>query len=202
MSRVEEKKQQKKKALMNSAYDLFTTVGFHKTTIMAIALRAGVAKGTFYLWFKDKEDIRNALIIAKSSELLTDALAELEHAPREMSPLDKLIYIVDYVITCLSRDIALLRFIAKNLSWGLFTRSNLYQPADENSAPLSFRDFIRQLLEEDNVQPTREMELAIFTTIELVGSTCYSVILNGEPVTLSEYKPYLFRCIRRLFDPE
>ena len=174
MGRVEEKKQQKKKALMNSAYDLFTTVGFHKTTIMAIALRAGVAKGTFYLWFKDKEDIRNALIIAKSSELLTDALAELEHAPREMSPLDKLIYIVDYVITCLSRDIA----------------------------PLSFRDFIRQLLEEDNVQPTREMELAIFTTIELVGSTCYSVILNGEPVTLSEYKPYLFRCIRRLFDPE
>ena len=52
------------------------------------------------------------------------------------------------------------------------------------------------------MQPTREMELAIFTTIELVGSTCYSVILNGEPVTLSEYKPYLFRCIRRLFDPE
>ncbi|MDD7020143.1 MAG: helix-turn-helix domain containing protein, partial [Hornefia butyriciproducens] len=107
MGRVEEKKQQKKKALMNSAYDLFTTVGFHKTTIMAIALRAGVAKGTFYLWFKDKEDIRNALIIEKSSELLTAALAELEHAPREMSPLDKLIYIVDYVITCLSRDIAL-----------------------------------------------------------------------------------------------
>ena len=200
MGRVEEKKQQKKKALMNSAYDLFTTVGFHKTTIMAIALRAGVAKGTFYLWFKDKEDIRNALIIAKSSELLTDALAELEHAPREMSPLDKLIYIVDYVITCLSRDIALLRFIAKNLSWGLFAGSHhtVQYHSDEDKAPvIDFVSYVGKMLEADYVK-IRNPRLLIFTLLELVSSTCYDVILYSEPLPLEEFKPHLNRTIRLL----
>ena len=45
---------------MDSAYDLFISEGFHKTTIAMITKRAGLGKGTFYLYFKDKEDIRDS----------------------------------------------------------------------------------------------------------------------------------------------
>ena len=69
MKKVEQNKMLKKEALLESAYELFTTLGFHKTSISDIASGAGVAKGTFYLYFRDKSAIRNELIAQKSSRL-------------------------------------------------------------------------------------------------------------------------------------
>ena len=69
MGKVESNKKQKKDALFNTAFELFTTKGTNKTTISDIADKAGVAKGTFYLYFKDKYDIRNKLVSYKTKEL-------------------------------------------------------------------------------------------------------------------------------------
>ena len=54
MGKNEIKKRKKRNDLLKSAYELFTTVGFSKTTIDNIAAKADVGKGTFYLYFKDK----------------------------------------------------------------------------------------------------------------------------------------------------
>ena len=70
MGKALENKLKKRTALLDSAYELFTTMGFTKTTIRDIASKAGVAKGTFYLYFKDKSDIRDALIRSKASHVL------------------------------------------------------------------------------------------------------------------------------------
>ena len=59
MGKLELNKKKKKDALFNTAFELFTTKGLTKTTISDIVDQAGVAKGTFYLYFKDKYDIRN-----------------------------------------------------------------------------------------------------------------------------------------------
>ena len=196
----QEKKLKKKEALLNSAYELFTTIGYHKTTILFIATKAGVAKGTFYLYFKDKEDIRDALIVKKSSALLQEALDALQTEPAGMEPADKIVYLTDYIITRLSRNIALLRFISKNLTWGLFVNAGKYRADD--SEIIDFLDFIQHALQDDGIAPTQELQLCIFTIIELVSSTCYSVILEGQPVTLSEYKPFLYDTIRLIFNAE
>ena len=201
MTVSEQKKIQKRNALLNSAYELFTTIGFHKTTIGAIARKAGVAKGTFYLYFKDKEEIRNALIVHKSSHLLHAALnaldRELDQRSTPMPPEDKLVFIADYLITFLSQDVALLRFISKNLTWGLFMNSGQY--AGEASDVIDFRAFATHALQADGVEVSRRMELTIFTIIEMTSSACYSIILEGNPVTLTEYKPFLYSSIRLLF---
>ena len=42
--------------------------------------------------------------------------------------------------------------------------------------------------------------MEIFTIMELVGSTCYSVILEGEPADLDSFRPYLHRSIRAILD--
>lgn len=196
----QEKKLKKKEALLNSAYELFTTIGYHKTTILFIATKAGVAKGTFYLYFKDKEDIRDALIVKKSSALLQEALDALQTEPAEMEPADKIVYLTDYIITRLSRNIALLRFISKNLTWGLFINAGKYRADD--SEIIDFQEFIQHALLDDEFELTQELQLCIFTIIELVSSTCYSVILEGQPVTLSEYKPFLYDTIRLIFNAE
>ena len=44
---------------MDAGYDLFITKGINNTVIDDIVKKAGVAKGTFYLYFKDKYDLVN-----------------------------------------------------------------------------------------------------------------------------------------------
>lgn len=73
MTKLENKKQQKKEALFSTAFELFTSKGFSKTSIADIVDNAGVAKGTFYLYFKDKYDIRNKLIAHKAAEVCKKA---------------------------------------------------------------------------------------------------------------------------------
>ena len=73
MGKLELNKKRKKSALYNTAFELFTTKGLAKTTISDIVENAGVAKGTFYLYFKDKYDIRNKLISHNAGELFSEA---------------------------------------------------------------------------------------------------------------------------------
>ena len=78
MGKVDENKQQKLEALFKSAYDLFLTQGISKTSIHDIVQKAGVAKGTFYLYFKDKYEIRDRLIAKTAGRLFMAAHDALE----------------------------------------------------------------------------------------------------------------------------
>jgi AcrR family transcriptional regulator len=53
--------EERRDELMNAAERLFLKQGFGPTTIEQITAAAQVAKGTFYLHFKSKEDVRSAL---------------------------------------------------------------------------------------------------------------------------------------------
>ncbi len=73
MGKIDKNKQQKRTSLLETAFGLFTSRGIHNTSISNIVESAGVAKGTFYLYFKDKYDIRNKLIAHKASEVFRRA---------------------------------------------------------------------------------------------------------------------------------
>ena len=60
MSTVEGKKQEKRRALLDAAYELFLERGTAKTSVEDITSRAKVAKGTFYLYFQDKGAVMQA----------------------------------------------------------------------------------------------------------------------------------------------
>lgn len=204
MGKVLQNKLQKQKALLDSAYELFTTIGFNKTTIRDIAHKAGVAKGTFYLYFNDKVEIRDALVRAKSSQLIQDACAAMDEqlagGTADMDTADKFIYIINYLIDYVAGDTNYLRFMSKHLSWGLFTGSHhtvQYHSEEDASPVIDFVDYIGKMLEADKVT-IREPRILIFTLLELVSSTCYDVILYKEPMPLEEFKPYLNRTIRLL----
>ena len=77
MGKLDANKKQKETSLLDTAFNLFTTKGLTKTSISDIVSNAGVAKGTFYLYFKDKYDLRNRLISHKSSQLFKQALISL-----------------------------------------------------------------------------------------------------------------------------
>jgi len=62
--------------LITAAQRLFLEQGFGPTTIEQITTAAQVAKGTFYLYFKSKEDVRNAL----GDRFASDHLARIKTA--------------------------------------------------------------------------------------------------------------------------
>ena len=78
MGKILENKRQKMESLFNAAFELFITKGFIKTTISDIVEKAEVAKGTFYLYFKDKYDIRNKLVAHKTNQLFLSAYNALQ----------------------------------------------------------------------------------------------------------------------------
>lgn len=207
MGRIAEKKQQKREALLNSAYELFTSIGFTKTTIRDIAHKAEVAKGTFYLYFGDKDDIRSELIRSHASKLLIEACSSMEahlaETSEHMDITDKFIYIIDYLIERVAEDRALLTLIGKHLTLGLFVKHEPKLPIlgdKEHSEPaevLNFETYIMNLVDAEGAK-FRDIRLLFFTLIDLVNSTCYDVLMYNKPVTLEEYKPYLNSCIRAL----
>lgn len=200
MGKIQSNKMQKRTSLLNTAFNLFITKGVNKTTIAEISEAAGIAKGTFYLYFKDKYDIKNKLVSHKSGILFENAAAALDRhvleTNNELDFEDQMIFIVNYIIDTLSRDKSLLMFIAKNLSWGIFKEA-LYSKAEGKDTDFhaQFNDMI--LKSGYNID---EPEIMLFLITELVSSTCYSTILYSEPTDIKSIKPYLFKTIRSIID--
>ncbi|MDE6622617.1 MAG: TetR/AcrR family transcriptional regulator [Lachnospiraceae bacterium] len=190
MSKIDKNKQIKRESLLETAFNLFTSKGIHKTSISDIVEDAGVAKGTFYLYFKDKYDIRNKLIAHKSSEVFQKAERALDAA--DITELEeRVIFLVDNIVNQLVENKTLLGFISKNLSWGVF--KNVLIGAGSDSE-VDFYDIYHTMF--GDTGRYENPEVMVFMIIELVGATCYSAILYNEPVGIDELKPYLFRTIR------
>lgn len=186
----------KESRLLNSGFKLFTHKGFKETSIQEIVDDAKVAKGTFYTYFKDKFELRNILIERKSNKLFNDAIKELQKT--DIKKLDEqVIFIIDYIIDVLNKNQILLQFIAKNLSWGIYTRTinELYQSteAEQSSIYQLFVDGIK----EQNIK-LENPEVTLYMIIELVSSTCFNSILYKKPLPIQEFKPYLYKEIRNL----
>lgn len=183
----------KYRRILDAAYELFLERETTDLPISNITQRADVAKGTFYLYFKDKEALRNALITEKSEELFRAAIIALRAA--EIFAFDEqILFVINYVINELAAKPLILKLITKNLSLGVFNRSvQDYVVLDES-------DIMRALLvaaKRSGVR-LRNPRVLLFMIIELTSSTCFSCILEQKPLPIEEYKPYLFETIRQM----
>ena len=186
MGKLDEKKKQKRDSLLMAAFALFTDKGINDTSISDIARKANMAKGTFYLYFKDKFDIRDKLIANKAGQIFRRALEEMNGV--SLSSLeDHVIFLVNSIVNQLNQDKTLLKFISKNLSWGVFQKA-LLQGNDADGD--SFYHLYYFLLNQSG-RKFRNPDLMLYMIVELVNSTCHNVILQQEPVTLEELKPEL-----------
>lgn len=192
MKKIDANKKQKQDALLNTAFELFTKQGLNKTSISEIVNKAGVAKGTFYLYFKDKYDIRNKLIAKKASQVFRIADTALMQAGLT-SLEDRIIFFIDNIIDQFNEDKTLLNFISKNLSWGIFKNELFFSETSD----IDFYNIYSSVFERSETK-YKNPEILVFMIIELVNSTCYSCILYGDPVPAGELKPYLFDAVRQI----
>lgn len=189
-----QKKLIKENRLLDAAYNLFIEKGITATAIDEIVKKAGVAKGTFYLYFKDKEDILEKLILKKSSEIVKKALQEV--SSREfLSSVDKFLFFLEYIIDYLSKNRVLFRFLKKDFSWVF------YKKITENDQLVEIKKAKEMFLKNLNTNYSQEeLEMVIFMILELVSSLTYSSIVNSEPAPIEKVKPLLLATVRKILE--
>ena len=194
MSTVEGKKQEKRRALLDAAYELFLERGTAKTSVEDITSRAKVAKGTFYLYFQDKGAVMQALLGRVSYQLLSEACMAVEQQTELQTFPDKMVAVIDHIIEALRRDTLVLKFLERNFVWpGL----------DQIEASRDAEPLMRKLL--TVVMSSPEMvgrtEREIYQRITALGSmcmsVCYSSILEGKPDDIEAMKPVLYDIIHK-----
>ncbi len=188
-----EKKKLKLTRLYNAAYDLLTSNGVRNTIVDDIVKNAGVAKGTFYLYFKDKNDLVDKVIIRKTSSLLNGAIASLEEKSKA-KPMDlrqSVIFIANYLINFFVKDKKFLELIHANLSLNLYKQLI----GCEETA------FARQAFIQNYVLAGGKAESAqikLYIIVSMICSVCYNAIALEYPYTFGEIKQELYDSINKI----
>lgn len=87
--------------VLRHAKRIFARKGYHRTNVADIIARAGIARGTFYLYFQNKRDLFQVLLEQVVSEI-TRRILRLKVAAGEPDPVEQLRAnlkrVVDYVL--------------------------------------------------------------------------------------------------------
>ena len=201
MGKVEQNKKLKKETLLSSAYDLFLSKGPENTSISEICEKAGVAKGTFYLYYRNKKDIEQELIIKHSEAIIISVLKKLQNENvTEFS--DKIIYIANSIINYLNDNREFLKFIDKNLSKGLFSKvldNTLIKNSDETI--FDYKGIYYDMIEESGYR-FNDPDMLLYLVVELVGSTVNTSVLYNVPCDIETIKPHLFSAIKAIIESQ
>lgn len=104
---LKEKARSTKHSILVAALNLFMKDGFMKTPVREICRKAGVAKGTFYLYFETKDSVLLNLI-----ELLFVELDDLVLALDSTNPsLDQVDQIIDNCVYLMEKEKDMLHFM-------------------------------------------------------------------------------------------
>ena len=194
-SKIIENKKIKENNLLQAAFNLFTKEDITNVSVNDIVKNAGVAKGTFYLYFKDKYDIRNHLIAHKASQIFQAAYADLLRHPDIQDFEEQVLFITDNILDQFAANHSLVTLISKHLSWGFFKNSLTFSPFSD--APAIYT--IYESLLSHAAYTYRSPELMFYMILELVSGTSYNAILYQQPIPLEDLKPELYDAIRGIF---
>ncbi len=195
-TKVEENKEEKLRKILDASFYLFTENGIKNTSIQQIVDRAGIAKGTFYLYFKDKDDLQEYLITEKSDQLFKAALKYVDE--KNITDFtERVINMIDFIIDEFIRDKSLLEFISKNLSLGVFG-DKLTSIVDKSK--VGVLEAFEKGIKENNV-PISNPEITFSMIVELTSSVAFTSITMNRPLPIEELKPFLYDKVRKiLFD--
>ena len=118
VSYLDEKKKDNKLQIIQSAIHMFEKKGVDKTTIRDIMNNTDLGLGTFYSYFKDKEDLKEQIVLSKVVDLVLEAekkCTQEDHVERFISFTE---FIIDYYIAHPFE----FELVASNLNWALYAK--------------------------------------------------------------------------------
>ena len=185
----------KKEKIMQAALKIFEKKGAEKTSVRDIMTEAGYGLGTFYLYYSDKNDLKEKMVL----NLATDIILNAEKTCVQEDPIERYISFVDYIIDYLVSHPFELDLLSKNITWTLYTKIENDYGLSEADSTLKFI-----LNKYDNLFLTNHTEseklYILSLTLEIMMSTCKSAVLEDSILTIDEMKPVLFAIIRKIFN--
>lgn len=192
-----QKKLEKRKKLLDSSYELFVDKGISNVSIAEICQRAGIAKGTFYLYFASKEDIARALNRRISFTLMQKAYDKVNRN-RKDSFAENVITMADFIINYFKADTETLKMMRKDFIFPLTV-----DDFDNSSNPLmtSLRQEINQYSAVSGYS-NHEILFRLYSLLSMIAGICHSVIIDHFPDTdIDNLKSTLFDMIRKAIQP-
>lgn len=208
LGNMAKKKQEKKNAIINSAFDLFVNKGISRTSIDDIVKGASLAKGTFYLYFKDKEGLLDEMVYMLCFEAVGEALRLLDEEHKknaEMEIGDSVCYFTEKLLELLLENKEMMPIIHKNLSKGLYEFNSedkeLFNSSGENNIIRKvIKNFENKFLALGGTE--KEARKRFYMIVEIANSVSYNAITEGKPYSFNEVKPILMKTIRSLAYPD
>lgn len=77
--RVVKEAEERRNEILDAAEELFIVDGYEKTSVQGIIDKIGIAKGTFYYYFKSKEELLNGIVDRYNSIILRRAAVIAEN---------------------------------------------------------------------------------------------------------------------------
>lgn len=90
--RIVKEHEERKNEIIKAAAVLFSEKGYEACSVNDILNAVGIAKGTFYYYFKSKEDVLDAAVMQMSEQIL----AQVREAAgrKELSPIERIIRVL------------------------------------------------------------------------------------------------------------
>lgn len=188
MDKITKKKNEKYTKILDTALGLFEKNGTHLVSIDEIVKGAGVAKGTFYLYFKDRYDLISTLIIEKASKYMS--LLSDEYEPRDFGDVSTSVrHYIEYLSDFLQKNKTLCILIEKNLN----TCVNAVAQTKEGPIKELYEKIFSELINCGAAEAEARAKLYLY--IELIVSSCCNAIIRETPYTIEELKPHLCQII-------
>lgn len=185
----------KKEKIMQAALKIFEKKGAEKTSVRDIMTEANLGLGTFYLYYSDKNDLKEKMVL----NLATNIILNAEKTCIQEDPIERYISFVNFIIDYLISHPFELDLLSKNITWTLYTKIENDYGLSEADSTLKFI-----LNKYDNLFLTSHTEseklYILSLTLEIMMSTCKSAVLEDSILTIDEMKPVLFAIIRKIFN--
>lgn len=187
MDAAKTKKMEKKRRIIETAYQLFLNMGISATAIDDVVKTAGIARGTFYLYFKDKSDLVEQMVFYKSAETMK---ALLHQASTEMDDDDTdFISMVRCFVDCYIRFYAehkdVMMVLSKNMTSFLRYFPNFFDDEAQTLYETILELFIAYGYTEEKANKM------IYIVLEMLSAVCADALMYSEPFALGQLRQSL-----------
>jgi TetR/AcrR family fatty acid metabolism transcriptional regulator len=182
----------KRKEILNSAIEVFAQKGYNNANIVEVAAKAGVASGTVYLYFKNKDD----LLLQAMKTMMDSNLEEIKaKADLEEKSIDKLFMFFYHHIEVFAQKPSMARFLIVELrqSEEFYKLHPSYNPYHD------YQDYVQELvrnsIKEGTTKPFKP-ETISYLILGVMDTVLTEWLINPDKIDLESVTNELREIIR------
>lgn len=182
----------KRNRIQLAAMQLFQEQGVEATSVNEIVKKANVAKGTFYVYYKDKKELISQILTKKHGCLMNE-LINTSYLRSIETNTHWMLAFVEECISYYESHPDILRMIQKNIS-------NVMDTHEHRTLVLSEIEKLNELLallKKEN-ESSRQTLNRFLMILEMTGFLCFNAIFFEQPDTLEQMKPIFMDIVQKM----